>query len=88
MIDADNLLWPHNISFIFDSFKLVKVLDLESFNIGGTFPNEIQLLIHVKYFAAKTGGNIIPSCIAKLWNVETFVIRSRGDTAQFTCKDG
>ncbi|KAK6789090.1 hypothetical protein RDI58_012889 [Solanum bulbocastanum] len=59
-------------------FKLVKVLDLESVNIGGTFPSEIQFLIHLKYFAAKTGGNSIPSCIANLWNLETFVIRGLG----------
>ncbi|KAH0669068.1 hypothetical protein KY289_023561 [Solanum tuberosum] len=78
VIDSDNLLWPCNNSFIFNSFKLVKVLDLESFNIGGTFPSEIQFLIHLKYFAAKTGGNSIPSCIAKLWNLETFVIRGLG----------
>ncbi|KAL3337217.1 hypothetical protein AABB24_029729 [Solanum stoloniferum] len=78
VIDSDNLLWPHDISFIFDSFKLVKVLDLESVNIGGTFPSEIQFLIHLKYFAAKTGGNSIPSCIANLWNLETFVIRGLG----------
>ncbi|WMV28850.1 hypothetical protein MTR67_022235 [Solanum verrucosum] len=78
VIDSENLFWPCNISFIFDSFKLVKVLDLESFNIGGTFPSEIQFLIHLKYFAAKTGGNSIPSCLAKLWNLETFVIRGLG----------
>ncbi|XP_049404980.1 putative late blight resistance protein homolog R1A-4 [Solanum stenotomum] len=78
VIDSDNLLWPHDISFIFDSFKLVKVLDLESVNIGGTFPSEIQFLIHLKYFAAKTGGNSIPSCIANLWNLKTFVIRGLG----------
>ncbi|XP_069153970.1 putative late blight resistance protein homolog R1A-3 [Solanum lycopersicum] len=78
VIDSDNLLWPHDVSFIFNSFKLVKVLDLESVNIGGTFPSEIQFLIHLKYFAAKTGGNSIPSCIANLWNLETFVIRGLG----------
>ncbi|KAH0674447.1 hypothetical protein KY284_025534 [Solanum tuberosum] len=78
VIDSDNLLWPHDISFIFDCFKLVKVLDLESVNIGGTFPSEIQFLIHLKYFAAKTSGNSIPSCIAKLWSLKTFVIRGLG----------
>ncbi|XP_016488690.2 putative late blight resistance protein homolog R1B-16 isoform X1 [Nicotiana tabacum] len=78
VIDPDNLLWPHNISFIFDSFKLVKVLDLESFNIGGTFPSEIQSLIHLRYFAARTGASSIPSSIAKLWNLETFVVRGLG----------
>ncbi|KAJ8569774.1 hypothetical protein K7X08_006351 [Anisodus acutangulus] len=78
VIDPGNLLWPRDISFIFDSFKLVKVLDLESFNIGGTFPSEIQFLIHLRYFAAQTGGNSIPSSIAKLWNLETFVVRGLG----------
>ncbi|KAM3328264.1 hypothetical protein P3S68_032956 [Capsicum galapagoense] len=63
MIDLDNLLWPLDISFIFDSFKLVEVLDLESFNIGGTFPT--------KHFSAQTEANSIPSSIAKLWKLET-----------------
>ncbi|MCD7456680.1 hypothetical protein HAX54_032736 [Datura stramonium] len=66
VIDSDNLLLPRDISFIFNSFILVKVLDLESFNIGGTFPSEIQFIIHLKYFASRTGGNSIPSSIAKL----------------------
>ncbi|MCD9638201.1 hypothetical protein HAX54_022024 [Datura stramonium] len=29
--------------------KLVKVLDLESLNIGGTFPSEVQSLIHLSF---------------------------------------
>ncbi|MCE5166510.1 hypothetical protein HAX54_021019 [Datura stramonium] len=76
--DPENLLWPRDISFIFDSFKLVKVLDLESFNIGGTFPSEVQSLIHLRYFAVQTDANSIPSFIAKLWNLETFVVRGLG----------
>ncbi|KAK4357507.1 hypothetical protein RND71_023117 [Anisodus tanguticus] len=76
--DPDNLLWPRDISFIFDSFKVVKVLDLESFNIGGTFPREIQSLICLRYFAIQTDSNSIPSFIAKLWNLETFVVRRLG----------
>ncbi|MCD7472621.1 hypothetical protein HAX54_013902 [Datura stramonium] len=78
VIDPGNFLWPRDISFIFNSFKLVKVLDLESFNIGGTFPSEIQSLIHLRYFAAQTDGNSIPSSIAKLRNLETFVVRGLG----------
>ncbi|MCD7449478.1 hypothetical protein HAX54_052634 [Datura stramonium] len=84
-IDPDNLLWPRDISFIFDSFKLVKVLDLESFNIGGTFPTEIQYLIQMKYFAAQTDANSIPSSIAKLWNLETFVVRGLGGEMILPC---
>ncbi|MCD7472620.1 hypothetical protein HAX54_013901 [Datura stramonium] len=78
VINPGNFLWPRDISFIFDNFKLVKVLDLESFNIGGTFPSAIQSLIHLRYFAAQTSGNSIPSSIAKLWNLETFVVRGLG----------
>ncbi|XP_070043021.1 putative late blight resistance protein homolog R1B-13 [Nicotiana tomentosiformis] len=78
VIDLDSLSWPRDISFIFDNFKLVKVLDLESFNIGGTFPGEIQYIIHMRYFAAQTDANSIPSSIAKLWNLETFVVRGLG----------
>ncbi|CAN4121929.1 unnamed protein product [Withania somnifera] len=78
VINPGNFLWPRDISFVFDSFKLVKVLDLESFNIGGTFPSAIQSLIHLSYFAAQTSGNSIPSSIAKLWNLETFVVRGLG----------
>nr|XP_016492710.1 PREDICTED: putative late blight resistance protein homolog R1B-12 [Nicotiana tabacum]XP_016492711.1 PREDICTED: putative late blight resistance protein homolog R1B-12 [Nicotiana tabacum] len=78
VINPDNFLWPRDISFIFDNFKLVKVLDLESFNIGGTFPSAIQSLIHLRYFAAQTSGNSIPSSIAKLWNLETFVVKGLG----------
>nr|XP_016439419.1 PREDICTED: putative late blight resistance protein homolog R1B-23 [Nicotiana tabacum]XP_016439420.1 PREDICTED: putative late blight resistance protein homolog R1B-23 [Nicotiana tabacum] len=76
--DPDNLLWPRDISFIFESFKLVKVLDLDSLNIGGTFPSEVQFLIHLRYFAVQTDANSIPSFIAKLWNLETFVVRGLG----------
>ncbi|TMW97857.1 hypothetical protein EJD97_004905 [Solanum chilense] len=76
--DPDSLLWPRDISFIFDSFKLVKVLDLESYNIGGTFPSEVESLIHLRYFAVQTYANSIPSFIAKLQNLETFVVRGLG----------
>ncbi|KAK4357927.1 hypothetical protein RND71_023537 [Anisodus tanguticus] len=78
MIDLENLLWPRDISLIFESFKFVTVLDLVSFNIGGTFPSDIQSLIHLRYFAAQTDANSIPSSIDKLWNLETFVVRGLG----------
>ncbi|PHU02142.1 hypothetical protein BC332_27393 [Capsicum chinense] len=92
MIDLDNLSWPLDISFIFDIFKLVKVLDLESFNIGGTFPSEIQSLIHLKYFSAQTEANSIPSSIAKLWKLETFVrasfsLENRGEPLAYSQLD-
>ncbi|KAJ8560581.1 hypothetical protein K7X08_022441 [Anisodus acutangulus] len=69
-----------DISFMFDCFKLLKVLDLESINIGDTFPSEIRSLIHMRYFAVRTGANSIPSSVADLWNLETFVVKGlRGE---------
>ena len=89
VIDPDNLLWPRDFSFIFDSFKHVQVLDLESFSSVGTFLGEVQSLIHLKYFAVQTDANSIPSFIAKLWNLETFAvrIRTRSDITFFYSKD-
>nr|AAT39951.2 Disease resistance protein, putative [Solanum demissum] len=74
-----------DISFILNSFKLVKVLDLESINIGYTFPSEIESLIHMKYFAARTGADSIPSSIAKLWNLETFIIKGMRGQVTLPC---
>ncbi|KAK6788874.1 hypothetical protein RDI58_012673 [Solanum bulbocastanum] len=74
-----------DISFILNGFKLVKVLDLESINIGYTFPCEIESLIHMKYFAARTGEDSIPSSIAKLWNLETFIIKGMRGQLTLPC---
>ncbi|KAJ8569775.1 hypothetical protein K7X08_006352 [Anisodus acutangulus] len=55
-------------------------MDLVSINIGDTFPCEIRALIHMRYFAARTGADSIPSTIADLWNLETFVVKGlRGE---------
>ncbi|MCD9641093.1 hypothetical protein HAX54_026965 [Datura stramonium] len=77
-----------DISFILNSFKLVKVLDLESINIGYTFPTEIESLIHMKYFAARTGADSIPSSIDNLWNLETFIIKGMRGQLPVECLQG
>lgn len=56
MTDPDNLLWPPDISFIFESFKLVTVLDLESFNIGANLWNLETLVVR------GLGGEVILPC--------------------------
>ncbi|PHT46728.1 hypothetical protein CQW23_15886 [Capsicum baccatum] len=65
-------------------FKLVKLLNSEAINIDGTFPSEIQFLIHVRYFAARTNAGPIPSFIATLWNLEPFVIRGHKRRSDIT----
>ncbi|CDP04858.1 unnamed protein product [Coffea canephora] len=66
---------PYDISFISRNFKLLKVLDLECINIGNLFAAGIDLLLHLIYLAV--GGDIdcIPSSLANLRNLETFLVK-------------
>ncbi|XP_075103424.1 putative late blight resistance protein homolog R1B-11 [Nicotiana tabacum] len=80
VINPDNFLWPRDISFIFNNFKLVRVLDLESFNIGGTFPSAIQSLIHLRleFLNHLESLKLISnSCPAKIPHVFSFPSRLR-----------
>ncbi|KAL3337212.1 hypothetical protein AABB24_029724 [Solanum stoloniferum] len=74
-----------DISFIINRFKLVKVLNLESINIGDTFPNELKSLIHMRYFAVRTTADSIPSSVADLWNLETFVVNGLHRVLKLPC---
>ncbi|KAG5604602.1 hypothetical protein H5410_026094 [Solanum commersonii] len=74
-----------DISFIINRFKLVKVLNLESINIGDTFPNELKSLIHMRYFAVRTTADSIPSSVSDLWNLETFVVNGLHRVLKLPC---
>ncbi|KAH0671166.1 hypothetical protein KY289_025659 [Solanum tuberosum] len=74
-----------DISFIINRFKLVKVLNLESINIGDTFPNELKSLIHMRYFAVRTSADSIPSSVSDLWNLETFVVNGLHRVLKLPC---
>ncbi|KAL3523453.1 hypothetical protein ACH5RR_016287 [Cinchona calisaya] len=63
-----------NISFIFRIFKLLKVLDLRQVHLGDFFPTEIELLVRLRYLAILGVMQSIPSSIANLPNLETFLI--------------
>ncbi|CAI9105458.1 OLC1v1004386C1 [Oldenlandia corymbosa var. corymbosa] len=66
---------PYDISFIPDKFKLLRVLDLETINMGISFASGIDLLLNLKYLAV--GGDIesIPPSLSKLQNLETLVVK-------------
>ncbi|XP_027171847.1 putative late blight resistance protein homolog R1B-17 [Coffea eugenioides] len=66
---------PYDISFISRNFKLLKVLDLECINMGNLFAAGIDLLLHLIYLAV--GGDIdcIPSSLANLRNLESFLVK-------------
>ncbi|KAK6789084.1 hypothetical protein RDI58_012883 [Solanum bulbocastanum] len=74
-----------DISFIINRFNLVKVLNLESINIGDTFPNKLKSLIHMRYFAVRTTADSIPSSVADLWNLETFVVNGLHRVLKLPC---
>ncbi|CDP11662.1 unnamed protein product [Coffea canephora] len=64
---------PYNVSFISKNFKLPKVLDLESINMGSSFADGIDSLIQLIFLAV--GGDIdsIPSSLANLRNLEALL---------------
>ncbi|CAI9107981.1 OLC1v1007479C1 [Oldenlandia corymbosa var. corymbosa] len=65
----------------FKQSKLLIVLDLERVNAGPLFPEEvIESLVHLRYLALKIQsiGLVIPSSIANLSNLETFIIQTLG----------
>ncbi|KAL3497903.1 hypothetical protein ACH5RR_040635 [Cinchona calisaya] len=68
-----------NLSFFIRIFKLVRVLDFSQIFLGFTFPSEIGLLVHLRYLAVRGRIYSIPSSIANLWNLETFIVESFED---------
>ncbi|XP_027095967.1 putative late blight resistance protein homolog R1A-3 [Coffea arabica] len=66
---------PYDITFIFQNFKLLRVLDLESINMGMFFPVGIDLLVQLRYLAVSGDLDSIPPSIASLWKLETFLVK-------------
>ncbi|CDP11830.1 unnamed protein product [Coffea canephora] len=64
------------ISSIFGIFKLVRVLELSNINLGTTFPRELELLVQLRYLAILGDMSSIPSSIANLLNLETFIVET------------
>ncbi|CAI9096260.1 OLC1v1032359C1 [Oldenlandia corymbosa var. corymbosa] len=65
---------PYDVSFIPYKFRLLRVLDIESINVGSSFPEGIELLTPLRYLAISGNITSIPSKVAKLWNLETFIV--------------
>ncbi|XP_027095986.1 putative late blight resistance protein homolog R1B-17 [Coffea arabica] len=66
---------PYDISFIFDKFKLLRVLDLECINMGNSFPTGVQLLIQLRYLALSGDIDCIPASISHLRDLETLLVK-------------
>ncbi|CAI9102443.1 OLC1v1000718C1 [Oldenlandia corymbosa var. corymbosa] len=66
-------------SDIFNSFRLLNVLDLECIKIDAPFPEEVTLMVNLRYLAiqCKRGDRyVVPSSIAELWKLEILRIES------------
>nr|XP_027060904.1 putative late blight resistance protein homolog R1A-3 [Coffea arabica] len=63
-------------SSIFGIFKLVRVLELSNINVGTTFPRELELLVQLRYLAILGHMSSIPSSIANLLHLETFIVET------------
>ncbi|KAL3515658.1 hypothetical protein ACH5RR_022560 [Cinchona calisaya] len=77
----DTWNWEIKYSCIFRILricKLLRVLDLGEIDLGGIFPREVELLVHLRYLLIKSHLESIPSAIANLSRLETFIIRCGG----------
>ncbi|KAA8529811.1 hypothetical protein F0562_034332 [Nyssa sinensis] len=66
-------LSQRHVSFIFQAFKLIRVLSLSSIKII-FFPNEIDELVHLRYLALRVKEERFQPSISKLWNLETLIV--------------
>lgn len=66
---------PYDVSFISSNFKLLRVLDLECINMGHSFPKGIELLVHLRYLSLSGDIDSVPSSIANLQKLETFLLK-------------
>ncbi|CAI9095941.1 OLC1v1031986C1 [Oldenlandia corymbosa var. corymbosa] len=66
---------PSDVSFIFNNFKLLYVLDLEFINVGNSLEHGIDSLVHLCYLAIGGDSDSVPSSLSKLQNLGTLVVR-------------
>ncbi|CAI9095214.1 OLC1v1031101C1 [Oldenlandia corymbosa var. corymbosa] len=66
---------PYDVSFIPNNYKRLRVLDLESINMGSSLANGIDLLVDLRYLAVCGDMESIPSSLCNLENLETLVVK-------------
>ncbi|KAL3530260.1 hypothetical protein ACH5RR_009605 [Cinchona calisaya] len=71
----DSFPSAYHISFIVHLFNLLEVLDLRNVYLGLNFPNEMALLVGLRYLALHGRFGSVPPTISDLLNLETLIIR-------------
>ncbi|CAI9095415.1 OLC1v1031368C1 [Oldenlandia corymbosa var. corymbosa] len=67
---------PYDLSFIPINFRSLRVLDLESINMGASFADGIQPLVDLRYLAVCGDMESVPSSLSNLENLETLLVKS------------
>ncbi|CAI9091166.1 OLC1v1026120C1 [Oldenlandia corymbosa var. corymbosa] len=67
---------PYDVSFIPINYRRLRVLDLESINIGASFENGIELLVDLRYLAVCGDMESIPASLSNLENLESLLVKS------------
>ncbi|CAI9117544.1 OLC1v1018946C1 [Oldenlandia corymbosa var. corymbosa] len=70
-----------DISFVIRIFKLLKILVLEQIPLHKGLPSEIGQFVQLTFLAVRGDLTEILSSIAKLSNLETFILDPSGDIA-------
>ncbi|KAM3205637.1 putative late blight resistance protein R1A-3 [Capsicum annuum] len=71
-----------HVSSLYHNFKLLRVLDLGSVNVGNDFPVGLENMTLLKYLEVRGEVTSVPSSIGSLQRLETFVtIGLRGEVA-------
>ncbi|XP_060201850.1 putative late blight resistance protein homolog R1B-17 [Lycium barbarum] len=78
---------PYDVSPICIGFRLLRVLDLGCINVGDSFPEDIELMIQLRYLALQGTMRSVPPTISKLLYLETFLLKAlRGEVClPYTC---
>ncbi|CAI9095834.1 OLC1v1031857C1 [Oldenlandia corymbosa var. corymbosa] len=70
---------PYDVSFIPSNYKRLRVLDLESINMGYSLPNGIELILDLRYLAISGDVDSITPSLSDLKNLETLLVKSSTD---------
>ncbi|MCD9646057.1 hypothetical protein HAX54_035581 [Datura stramonium] len=72
--------YAYDVSFISHNFRLLKVLDLRSINLGSSFQCVLFSLVQLKYLAVQGAFDLIPTPEGQFYNLETFLVKGlRGE---------
>lgn len=71
-------LWHYDLSFIFQNFKLLRILNLGGISLHESVFANIKMLVHLRYLDIWGNFDSIPPSIVRLQNLETLLVKGCG----------